>query len=48
VRKEIKKYGNTNVIVLSSEDMKVYGLTTEDVIEFEIVKIEKEVEHGKK
>lgn len=39
MRKEIKKYGNSAVIVFTSEDLKVYELSIKDVIDLELVKI---------
>jgi len=38
MKKIIKKYGNTNVIVLDAEDMKVYELKEGDVIELTLRK----------
>jgi len=43
MRKEIKQYGNSAVIVLDSEDMKVYQLKYGDVLDIEISKIKTEV-----
>ena len=39
MRKEIKAYGNTNVIVLTKSDLKLYGLKQGDVIELTITEI---------
>ena len=37
IRKIIKKYGNSAVIVLTSEDLKVWDVKVGDTIEFEPV-----------
>jgi hypothetical protein len=42
MRKEIKAYGNTNVIVLTMSDLKLYELAVGDVIEFDITKINRD------
>lgn len=42
MRKEIKQYGNSAVIVLDSEDMKVYQLKIGDILDIEICKINKD------
>lgn len=51
MRKQIKNYGNTHVVVLSSEDMKVYGLEDNEIIDFDIIKVKikksKEVNNGR-
>ena len=39
MRKEIKAYGNTNVIVLTKSDLKLYGLNQGDVVEFTITEV---------
>jgi antitoxin component of MazEF toxin-antitoxin module len=39
MRKEIKKYGNSRVLVLTQDDLKVYGLETGDIIELVITKV---------
>jgi hypothetical protein len=39
MRKEVKKDGNSHVIRLDAEDMKVYGLKLGDVVDIEICKI---------
>lgn len=41
MKKIIKKYGNTNVIVLDAEDMKVYELKEGEVVEVAITKTKK-------
>jgi len=40
MRKEIKTYGNTNVIVLTKSDLKLYGLNVGDIVELTITKVE--------
>lgn len=40
MRKIIKHFGNSNVVVLSKEDCETYNLKEGDTIEFEINKIE--------
>lgn len=46
MRKEIKQWGDSAVIVLTREDLKLYGLQIGDIVELDdIVKIQKE---GKK
>ena len=42
MRKELKTWGNSMVIVFSKEDQKVYGLKLGDIIEFTITKVKKE------
>jgi len=39
MKKIIKKYGNTHVIVLDSEDMKVYELESGDIVELHLIKL---------
>jgi len=39
MRKEIKAYGNSSVIVFTKPDLKVYGLKQGDVIDFTIVEV---------
>lgn len=40
MRKEIKKWGDSNVIILSPSDMKVYGLKTGDIVDIsDLVKV---------
>lgn len=40
MRKQIKRYGNSDVIVFTKEDMSSYGLKTNDVIDLgDIVKV---------
>lgn len=41
MKKIIKRYGNTNVIVLDAEDMKVYELKEGDIVEVAITKTKK-------
>ena len=41
MRKVIKRYGNTNVLVLNKEDMEVYKLKEGDVVDLTITKIKK-------
>lgn len=41
MRKIIKQYGNSLVIVLNSEDAKAYKLREGDIIEIEIKKLKK-------
>lgn len=36
MKKVIKKYGNSNVIILDAEDMHIYGLKVGDIIDVEI------------
>lgn len=44
MRKEIKQWGNSAVLVLSTEDMKAYGLEIGDFVDIsDIVKVQKEV-----
>ena len=40
MKKIIKKYGSSFIITFSSEDMKIYGLKSGDVIDMEIMKID--------
>ena len=46
MRKIIKSYGNSHIILLNSEDMKVYSLKIGDVVEIEIKKMNKGVKNG--
>ena len=46
MRKEIKKWGESAVIVLPKEELKLYGLSIGDIIEVTIIKYEKEVKNG--
>jgi len=39
MRKEIQAYGNSNVIVLTKSDMKVYGLNKGDILDLTITKV---------
>ena len=39
MKKQIKQYGNSAVIVLDSEDMRVYNLNIGDVLDLELCKI---------
>lgn len=39
MKKIIKKYGNTKVIVLDKDDLKIYNIKAGDVIDVEIVKV---------
>jgi antitoxin component of MazEF toxin-antitoxin module len=39
MRKEIKSYGNTNVIVLTKSDLKLYELNIGDVVEITITRL---------
>jgi len=39
MKKTIKRYGNSNVIILNKDDMKIYDVKTGDVIELHILKI---------
>jgi len=39
MRKEIKSYGNTNVIVLTKSDLKLYQLNVGDVVEITITRL---------
>ena len=41
MKKLIKKYGNSNVIIMDPEDMKIYGLKVGDVVDIQIKKEEK-------
>ncbi len=38
MKKIIKKYGSSNVIILDSEDMKIYKLKVGDILDIEIKK----------
>ncbi len=38
MKKIVKKYGNSNVITLDAEDMKIYNLKVGDIIDIEIKK----------
>ena len=38
MKKIIKKYGNSLVIVFDKEDIKIYKLKVEDIIDIEIIK----------
>ncbi len=40
-RKEIKKHGNSIVLVLSSEDLRLHNFEVGDVVDVEITKEEK-------
>ena len=42
--KRIKKYGNTLVIVISKEDVDLYGIKEDDIIEFGEISIKKKEE----
>jgi antitoxin component of MazEF toxin-antitoxin module len=48
MRKIIKKWGDSFIITISPEDMKIYGLSEGEIIDFDVmkVKIQKEVKHG--
>jgi hypothetical protein len=51
MRKEIKTYGNTNVIVLTKTDLKVYGLEVGDIVDLTITEVNPksfELKKGKK
>jgi hypothetical protein len=39
MRKEIKQYGNTNVLVFTKSDLKLYGLKCGDVLEITITEV---------
>lgn len=41
MKKKIKKYGNSAVIVLTRDNLEVYDLKIDDIIDIEIVKTEK-------
>lgn len=41
MKKIIKKYGNSNIIILSSEEMKIHELKVGDIIDVEICKQKK-------
>lgn len=41
MKKIIKRYGNTNVIVLDVEDMKVEDLKVDDIVEINLTKVNK-------
>lgn len=41
MKKIIKKWGSSNVIILSAEDMKIYKLKEGDVVDIELCKEEK-------
>ena len=43
MKKIIKKYGNSAIVVLSPEDLKVYGLEIGKNLDFEITKFYKEI-----
>lgn len=47
MKKIIKQWGDSFVIVLSPEDMKIYSLNVADIIDIEIVK-EKNHKKGEK
>jgi len=38
MKKIVKKYGSSNVVILNAEDMKIYKLKVGDVIDIELVK----------
>ena len=42
MNKQIKKYGSSNIILLSPEELKFYGLKKGDWVKVSIKKIEKE------
>lgn len=39
MRKEIKKWGDSFIITISREDMKVYELNRGDIVDIELVKL---------
>ncbi len=39
MRKEIKKFGNSAIIVIDAEDLRVYELKVGDVLDIELCKI---------
>jgi len=41
MKKIIKKYGNSNVIILNPEDLKIFKLKVGDVIDIQLKKEEK-------
>lgn len=43
MKKIIKRTGNSLCIIFNSEDVKVYGLSENDIVDIEIVKIKKGV-----
>ena len=40
MKKIIKKYGNSTIIILNPEDLKIYGLEVGDIIDIQIKKEE--------
>lgn len=45
MKKRIKKWGNSLVILFSKEETKIYNLNENDILDIEIVKV-KEVKNG--
>ena len=39
MRKIIKKYGSSHVIILNPEDLKIYNLKEGDIVDLEVCKI---------
>ena len=42
MKKIIKKYGDSAVILLNPEDLKIYELKIGDVVDIELVKVKKD------
>lgn len=43
MKKVIKKYGNTHVIIINKEDLKIYKLKEGDIVDIgDLIKVEKE------
>jgi len=39
MKKQIKRYGSSKVIILTSEEMKIYELNVGDVVDVELLKV---------
>lgn len=46
MRKEIKVYGNTQVIVLTKSDLKLYNLKVGDIVEVAITQVNHTLKRG--
>ena len=47
MRKRIKKWGNASGILLSREDLELYGLKIGDIVDLEFVKVNKSIQKKK-
>ena len=44
--KQIKKYGNTHVVIITSDDMKFYNLKEDEVVDLDILKVKIKIMKG--